>query len=119
MTKKPAAPQNSDRSNPRNNKSLAIRMVLKKMPSAKAANVIAAVKKEYGLDVGMNLVYMVKTKGNMATAQAATKSKTPAAKTPLTTAALWVDAIRMARQLLKSTGSLQNATALLKALADK
>lgn len=118
MAKKKSS-QNSDRSNPENNKSLAIRRVLKKMPHAKAADVIAAVKNDYGLDVGMNLVYMVKTKGNISTASRADKSTTPAKKNRLTTATLWVDAIRMARQLLKATGSLENATALLKALADK
>jgi hypothetical protein len=31
-------------------------------------------------------------------------------------AALWVDAIKAARQLLKQTGSVANATALLKAV---
>jgi hypothetical protein len=111
--------QNSDRFDPKNNKSLAIRTVLKKLPGAKAADVIAAVKKDFGLDVGMNLVYMVKTKGNIAIASGAEKSKTSTKNNRLTTAALWVDAIRMARQLLKATGSLENATALLKALADK
>ncbi len=118
MAKKTSS-QSSERSNPRNNKSLAIRTVLQKMPSAKVADVIAAVKKDYGHDVGMNLVYMVKTKGNIATASQGNLSKTPAKNNRLTTAALWVDAIKMARQLLKATGSLQNATALLKALADK
>ena len=118
MSKKKSS-QNSDKSDPKNNKSLAIRTVLKKLPGAKAADVIAAVKKDHGLDVGMNLVYMVKTKGNMATAARVDKTKAPAKTTQLTTAALWVDAIRMARQLLKATGSLENATALLKALADK
>ena len=114
MAKKKAS-QNPDRSDPRNNKSLAIRTVLMKMPGAKAAEVIVAVKKEYGHAIGKNLVYMVKTKGNMATDGRTPKSKN---NTPLTTAALWVDAIKSARQLLKSTGSLANATALLKALAD-
>ena len=118
MAKKKSS-QNSHRSDPKNNKSLAIRTVLRKLPGAKAADVIAAVKKDYGLDVGMNLVYMVKTKGNMATASRADKSKSPAKNNRLTTATLWVDAIRMARQLLKATGSVENATALLKALADK
>ena len=118
MVKKKAS-RNSDQSKPKNNKSAAIRSVLQKQPGAKAADVIAAVKKEHGLDVGMNLVYMVKTKGNMANAGGGQKSKTPAKDNRLTSAALWVDAIRMARQLLKATGSLENATALLKALADK
>ena len=45
----------SDRSDPRNNKSLAIRLVLKKLPSAKASEVAEAVKKEYGLEISQNM----------------------------------------------------------------
>jgi hypothetical protein len=101
------APGKSDRSNPQSNKSLAIRMLLKKMPSAKASDVAAAVKKEYGHDVSQNMIYMVKTKSNMAADRK---------ESPITSAALWVDAIKTARQLLKATGSVANATALLKAL---
>ena len=64
---------------------------------------------------------MVKTKSNMA---ADGRVKPPRngnkakANSPLTTAALWVEAIKMARQLLTATGGLANATALLKALSD-
>ena len=36
--------------------------------------------------------------------------------TPMNSAALWVDAIKTARELLKATGSVANATALLKAI---
>jgi hypothetical protein len=113
---------NSDRSNPSSNKSLAIRTVLAKMPNAKASEVAIAVKKEFGHDVGRNMIYMVKTKSNMASdgrAKRTRSSKSGTADSPLTSAALWVDAIKLARQLLKSTGSVANATALLKALADK
>jgi len=53
---------NSDRTDPKRNKSLAIRLVLKKMPSAKASEVAEAVKKEFGHEVHQNMVYMVKTK---------------------------------------------------------
>jgi hypothetical protein len=101
------APGKSDRTNPQSNKSLAIRILLKKMPSAKASDVAAAVKKEYGHDVSQNMIYMVKTKSNMAADRK---------ESPITSAALWVDAIKTARQLLKATGSVANATALLKAL---
>ena len=101
------APGKSDRSNPQANKSLAIRMMLKRMPSAKASAIAAAVKKEYGHEVSLNMVYMVKTKANMAADRR---------ESPITSAALWVDAIKTARQLLKATGSVANATALLKAL---
>ena len=34
----------------------------------------------------------------------------------MTTAAAWIDAIKIGRHLLKATGSVANATALLKAL---
>ncbi|QDU31666.1 hypothetical protein ETAA8_68260 [Anatilimnocola aggregata] len=105
----------SDRSDPKQNKSLAIRLVVKKMPAAKATEVAEVVKKEYGHEISQNMVYMVKTKGNMATDGRAKKSKS-ASDSPLTSPALWVDAIKTARQLLKATGSLANATALLKAI---
>ena len=81
-----------------------------------------AVKIEFGHDVGKNMIYMVKTKSNMASdgrAKRTKNSKPDKSGSPLTTAALWVDAIKIARQLLKATGSVANATALLKALADK
>ena len=108
----------SDRSDPKNNKSLAIRNVLKKMPKAKATEVAEAVKKEYGHTVGVNIIYMVKTKMNMSSdgrKKATNKLKN---QTPMTSAALWVDAIKSARDLIKATGSVANATALLKALGD-
>ena len=117
--KKPG--RSTDRSNPRSNKSLAIRNILAKLPNAKASEVAEAVKKEFGHDVGKNMIYMVKTKSNMA---ADGRVKPPRngnkakANSPLTTAALWVEAIKMARQLLTATGGLANATALLKALSD-
>jgi hypothetical protein len=82
-------------------------MLLKRMPNAKASEVAAAVKKEYGHEVSQNMIYMVKTKSNMAADRR---------ESPITSAALWVDAIKTARQLLKATGSVANATALLKAL---
>jgi hypothetical protein len=113
MAKKAAS--KSDRSDPNQNKSLAIRMVLKKMPAAKAVEVADAVKREYGHDISQNMVYMVKTKGNMAMDGRASKAKS-SNDSPLTSPALWVEAIKLGRQLLKATGSLANATALLKAI---
>ncbi len=115
MAKKPRL-SGADRGDPTKNKSLAIRNVLKKMPSAKAAQVAAAVKKEYGHQVNPNMIYMVKTKTNMATDGRPKPSKKTNNSTPMTSAALWVDAIKLARQLLKATGSVANATALLKAV---
>ena len=73
-------------------------------------------KKEYGHQVNPNMVYMVKTKANMASDGRPKKSKAGANSSPMTSAALWVDAIKTARQLLKATGSVANATALLKAV---
>ena len=121
MAKKKSA-QNSDRFDPKSNKSLAIRTVLANSPNAKASEVAEAVKSQFGHDVGKNMIYMVKTKSNMAAdgrPKPQKNGKSSQSATPMTTAALWVDAIRLARQLLKATGSVANATALLKALADK
>ena len=42
----------SDRSDPRKNKSLAIRLVLKKTPDAKASEVVQTVLSEYGHKIG-------------------------------------------------------------------
>ena len=121
MAKKKTS-DNSDRSDPNSNKSLAIRTILAKSPNAKASDIAADVKREFGHDVGKHMIYMVKTKSNMATdgrAKRVRNTKSNQQSSPLTTEAMWVDAIRQARQLLKSTGSVANATALLKALADK
>ena len=110
---------NSDRLDPKRNKSLAVRTVLQKMPDAKASDVVAAVKKEFGHEVGQNVVYMIKTKMNMASDGRPKRSKTTARDNPMNTPALWVEAIKGARQLLKATGSAANAIALLKALDGK
>jgi hypothetical protein len=108
-----AKSEKSDRSDPKVNKSLSIRMMLKKMPGAKASEIVAAVKKEYGHQVAQNMVYMVKTKGTMATNRKSTKGPKGS---PMTSAALWIEAIKIARQLLQVTGSVDNATALLRAI---
>ncbi len=106
----------NDRSDPKHNKSLAIRNVLKKMPKAKGSEIVDAVKKEYGHTVGTNIVYMVKTKVNMS--KDGRDKGALSSKTPMTSAFLWVDAIKNARALIAATGSVANATALLKALGD-
>ena len=59
---------------------------------------------------------MVKTKTNMASDGRAPRPKTVKNSTPMTSPALWVEAIKTARQLLKATGSVANATALLRAV---
>ena len=98
MAKKPLQSK-SDRSDPKKNKTLAVRTVLKKKPNAKAAEVAAMVKKEYGHSVSPNLVYMVKTKTNMASDGRPRVAHPTSNGTPMTTAAMWVDAIKAARQL--------------------
>jgi hypothetical protein len=119
MARKKAS-KKPDRSNPQTNKSLAIRTVLSKLPNAKASEVAAAVKKEYGHDVRQNMVYMVKAKANMAADGRERKPNlSRSGGTPMTSPALWVSAIKTARELLKATGSVANATALLKALGDE
>ena len=104
------------RTDPKRNKSLAIRNVLKRMPRAKASEIAAVVKNEYGLSVSQNMVYMVKTKTNMFADGRAKRPKGAARDNPMHTPALWIDAIKTARQLLSSTGSYANAVALLKAV---
>jgi hypothetical protein len=122
MAKKAAS---GDRNDPKQNKSLAIRTVLEKMPQAKAADVAQAVKKEYGHDVKVNFIYMLKTKANMKAGQRKRKraangtSQAAPAKARMNSAATWVGAIKIARQLLAATGSVENATALLRALDSK
>ena len=108
------ARQNSDRNDPKKNKSLAIRNVVKTMPKAKATEIAEAVKREYGHTISPNMVYMVKTKNTMA-ATRRRKNKPSSNGSPVG-AAQWVEAIKIARQLLKVTGSVDNATALLKAV---
>jgi hypothetical protein len=109
----------SDRSDPKKNKSLAIRMVLERNPAAKAGEVAAEVKKEFGHEVKQNMVYMVKTKLNMkAQRKGGKRRKTTSAngQATLSSAAQWVEAIKIARNLLRVTGSVADATALLKAV---
>jgi hypothetical protein len=113
---KKGARVNLNRSDPKKNKSLAIRLVLRKMPNAKASEVVGAVKKEYGHDVKQNMVYMVKTKRNMASDGRPRRAVGGQGETRLSSPALWVEAIKIGRQLLRATGSVANATALLKAI---
>src|SRR5262245_9877690 len=107
----------SDRADPKKNKSLAIRMTLKKMPGAKASDVAAAVKKDYGHSVPQNMIYMVKTKLNMKkSSKRGRKSKGKGSSTvasPMRSSGQWGEAIRLGRQLLEVTGSVENATDLL------
>src|SRR5689334_10531705 len=111
MAKKPVLSK-SERTDPKKNKSLAIRLVLKKKPTAKASEVAAAVKKEFGHTISPNQIYMIKTKLNMAADGRPRKPNAGNNGTPMTSPALWIDAIRKARQLLEVTGSVPNATAV-------
>ena len=117
MAKK--ATKSTDRTDPQQNKSLAVRNIIKKLPTAKFAEVAKAVKEEYGHEIPNSLFYTLKAKGNMKANRKANKAQatpTNVTRAPMNTAALWVDAIKIARQLLKVTGSVENATALLKAV---
>jgi hypothetical protein len=116
MAKKKSKPSKADKSDPRHNRRLAVRNVIKKMPSATAKEVVEAVKKEYGHQVSTNMVYMARTKSNMASDGRPTKAKGES-DSPMNSAEVWVEAIQSARHLLTITGSVANATALLKALA--
>jgi hypothetical protein len=107
-----------DRSDPKQNKSQAIRNVMEKMPTAKASELVMAVKAEYGHKVPITLVYAIKAKGNMAKSRKRRKKagKAPTAANPMKSAASWVEAINICRELLKVTGSVENATSLLRAV---
>ena len=54
-----------DRTDPKQNKSLAIRTVLKGMPNGKGSEIADEVKKQFGHTVSVNQIYMLKTKANM------------------------------------------------------
>ena len=106
----------ADRSDPKKNKSLAIRNILAKTPGAKGGEVVAAVRSEYGLKVTPTLVYLVKSKANLRSDRRTKKPGQRGAKAPMNSAATWTDAIRSAQHLLKTTGSLDNAIAVLRAV---
>jgi hypothetical protein len=116
MAKKPKA-FSGDRTDPKQNKSLAIRTVLKGMPTSKASAVAEEVKKQFGHSVGSNQIYMIKTKLNMGKRPKSGRNSSRG-NGKLSSAALWVDAIKIAKQLLSATGSVESATALLKAIGD-
>jgi hypothetical protein len=106
----------ADRSDPKKNKSLAIRNVLAKMPNAKGGEVVATVRAEYGLKVTPTLVYLVKSKANLRTDRRSKKPGQRGVRAPMNSAATWTDAIRSAQHLLKATGSIENAIAVLRAV---
>ena len=85
------------------------------MPGATASDVVAEVKKKYGHTVSQNQVYMVRSKDNMAASGKKTAAG-DAGQATLSSRAEWIDAIKHARQLLKATGSVDDATAVLKAI---
>jgi hypothetical protein len=121
MAKK-ASTTAADRKDPKQNKSLAIRMVLSDMKGAKAKDIVAAVKQKFGHDIQENQVYMVKTKLNKKSAgrRGRRQAAEPAAagNGKLSSRQQWVEAIRAAKQLLDAAGDVPSATALLKAVAD-
>jgi hypothetical protein len=102
-----------DRKDPKKNKSLAIRNVLAKMPDAKAAEIAAAVQSEYGHKINPTLVYLVKSKAGVKASRKAAGRGRP---TTRTSTAEWIESIRLARKLLHSSGGLDNAIAVLRAV---
>lgn len=116
MSKKASA-NGRDRNDPKANKSLAIRNVLKDLPTAKASDVAATVKHKYGHEVSVNMIYMIKTKANLKKGKKAS-GKTGKLNTAMNTPAAWVESIKAARELIRSTGSVANAKALIDALGD-
>jgi len=116
MAKKAAA--SGDGSDPKANKSLAIRTVLQKMPTAKPSEVQKAVKAEFGHTVSANMVYLVKTKLNVKKGTKASVGQAGKMQTPMNSAASWLAGIRAARALVAATGSSDNAKALIDALDD-
>lgn len=116
MAKKATA-FSGDRQDPKQNKSLAIRTVVKAMPNAKATEVAAEVKKQFGHTVGANQIYMIKTKMNISKRRRAGRKAAAAPTTDkLGSAAAWVEAIKAAKHLLDVAGSRDNAIALLRAI---
>lgn len=109
-----AAKKSTKSKDPMTNKSSAIRRVIKRNPTAKVRDVANAVKKEYGHKVGPDRILMEKTKKNMVTNRKQTKTQWKTGH-PVG-AAQWVEAIKIARQLLSLTGSVDNAMSLLNAL---
>jgi hypothetical protein len=105
----------ADRTDPNKNKSLAIRTVLEKLPNAKAAEIAEAVKSEFGHTVTPTLIYLVKSKANVKAARRGRQRPTTNGA-GMGSAAEWVQSIKLARQLLKATGSIENASAILKAV---
>jgi ribosomal protein L23 len=109
-----AAKKSPKSKDPMKDKSSAIRRVIKRMPTANVNEVVAAVKDEFGHKVNSDRILMVKTKRNMVAKR--NQTNTQWKKGHPVGAAQWIEAIKIAQQLLKVTGSVDNATALLNAL---
>ena len=103
----------ADRTDPNQNKSLAIRNVLAKMPKASGAEIAAAVKAEYGHDVKPTLIYLVKSKAGVTASRKRRGAAKPKTKT---TTAEWIESIKLARKLIQSAGGVENAVAILRAV---
>lgn len=119
-----AAAAKADRNDPKSNKSLAIRMVLDRLPDASAATIAGEVQKEYGHKVAPTLIYLVKSKakgggskGNgppkKARGQKAAAASTPS---PLQGSTNYGSMIRLARQLTAAAGGYESASDVLKAV---
>ena len=111
-----AAKKSMKSKDPMTNKSSAIRRVIKRNPTAKIGEVVDAVKDEFGHKVSPDRILVEKTKKNMVTNRKKTKTQWKIGH-PVG-AAQWIEAIKIARQLLSLTGSVDNAMAILNALDD-
>ena len=105
----------ADRSDPKTNKSLAIRTVLAEMPAAKAAEVAEAAQTQFGHKVTPTLCQLVKSKCQLKTSRSSKRRGTVTASTS-GSAAEWVESIKLAGRLLRTTGSVESAVAILQAV---
>ena len=109
-----SAKKSNSNSDPKKSKSSAIRRVIKKMPTANTSAVAAAVKDQFGHTVNSDRIVVVKTKKNMVANRK--KTNTQWSTGHPVGAVQWIEAIKIAQQLLKVTVSVDNAVSLLNAL---
>lgn len=103
------------RLDPIQNRSLAIRLVLKANPSASADDIIDLVKTTYGHTVTNTLVYLVRSKSR------AKRTRRSAAAPVVRTRSMvpnTVEVITMGRKFLDLAGSRPAASAILDALSE-
>ena len=102
-------------------KSEAIRQFLTKHPDAVASTAISALKKDYGIDISQPLFYQVRGKmqqgrGNGQTAARTVKRVAKPQQRAVGGSGSVVETIEAGRRLITLTGSVEDATAVLRAL---